>query len=520
MLAPFDNTPVTGKPSPPRRGYFFLPVRNCAFAGLICLLPGVGHAAVDAAPSAAQRAQLEFLLQAEQEGLEPSDYAATALARLADRPGEAAYQAFPQRLAAAFARYSRDLSAGRLDPALDPGWHLPRQPRDAHIPFAEPVSAAAIRDYQESLLPPHPQYRHLRSLLQRLLDIRTQGGWPPLPPGPDLQPGTRDERVIPLRNRLRISGHYRADMQADPLYFDAGLADAVRRFQAEHALWIDGVVGDRTLEALNVPVAQRIDQLKVTLERWRWLPRKLGNRHIEVNIAAGRLEVIEAGQPRLAMRAIVGRPYRQTPSLQGLIDRITINPAWTIPHRIAVEDLLPQQQRDPSFLDRNRIRVFSTRDGLAVDSRSIDWAQLAPERFVYTLRQDAGPDNSLGRLKFSFDNPYDIYLHGTPNPVLFRLPGRTFSSGCVRLEDPLQLAEYLLGAGRQLQQRDVQALIDAGTTRSITLQLPVPVYLLYMNVWADADGNAHFGSDPYARDQPLLAAWQRPRPLPAADTRD
>ncbi|MEZ5542887.1 MAG: L,D-transpeptidase family protein [Pseudomonadota bacterium] len=251
------------------------------------------------------------------------------------------------------------------------------------------------------------------------------------------------------------------------------------------------------------------------MERWRWLPRQPETAHVRVNIAAGRLEVVESDTPRLAMRAIVGRTYRQTPSLAGRIDLVTINPAWTVPHTIAVEDLLPQQRQDPTFLQRNRIRIYSARDGREVDWRNIDWASLQPEHFGYTLRQDAGPDNSLGSLKFSFDNPYDIYLHGTPTPVLFRLPERTFSSGCVRIEHPDLLAEYLLLPEQHMDRAAIQAAIDRGQTRAIALEHALPVYLIYMNVWTDAAGSAHFEGDPYGRDRRLLAAWQRARMHPS-----
>ncbi len=462
--------------------------------------------------TAVQHAQLDLLRGAENEGLEPADYAADELEQLTGRPGERAYREFSERLNAAFARYSRDLSQGRLDPSLDPGWRLTRQPRDttsAPPAFDTPVDVAA---FNASLRPPHPQYRLLCDTLRRLLDIRAHGGWPPVPDGGELHAGARDARVIALRDRLRISGHYTAEMQADPLYFDAGLDAAVRRFQAEHGLWIDGAVGTHTLDALNVPLEQRIAQLKITLERWRWLPRSLGERYVWVNTVAAELQAIEHDKPRLSMRTIVGRAYRQTPSLQGYIDRVTLNPAWSIPHTIAVEDLLPQQRRDRTFLGRNRIRVFSAEDGREVAIQVIDWSRLTPRNFGYTLRQDAGPDNSLGRLKFSFENPYDIYLHDTPNRILFRLPGRSFSSGCVRVEEPELLAEYLLALQQHPDHRALRAALESGKTRTVMLENTIPIYLVYMNVWVDEEAHVHFGTDPYDRDQRLQSAWHRTIP--------
>jgi murein L,D-transpeptidase YcbB/YkuD len=477
----------------------------------LSLLAGTGAVSASSGLTltAVQHAQLELLRSAESEGLEPSDYAPDELERQAEPSGETSYRQFSRRLSEAFARYSRDLSQGRLDPALDPGWHLSRQPRDTDYPLPAFDTAAQVEAFNESLLHPHPQYRRLRDRLNRLLDLRSRGGWPLIPEGSELLSGARDERVIPLRNRLRISGHYNAEMQADPLYFDAGLDAAVRRFQAEHELWIDGVVESGTLAALNLPVEKRIDQVKITLERWRWLPRNPGDRYILVNIVAAELQVIEDDKSLLSMRTIVGRSYRQTPSLQGSLDLITFNPTWTVPHTIAVEDLLPQQQQDRTFLTRNRVRVFSTQDGREVDIQKVDWANLAPRNFGYTLRQDAGPNNSLGRLRFSFRNSYDIYLHDSPNNILFRLPGRTFSSGCVRVEEPVLLAEYLLEPDRHTSPQAIRAALDAGTTHNVALEDTIPVYLVYLNVWADDDGDVHFGDDPYRRDQHLQSAWYR-----------
>jgi len=503
------------KSSPLRRGYFF---QSTLFsvASLLCLSLIVASRAVAAGGippvNAVHRAQLDLLHGAEKEGLEPADYAADELERLTSRPGELANREFSRRLAEAFEHYSRDLSQGRLDPALDPGWHLSRQPQYINDPLPVFDTAAEVEAFNTALPPPHPHHRRLRDTLQQLLDIRTAGGWPLIPDGSELHNGIRDGRVIVLRNRLRISGHYTAEMQADPLYFDAGLDAAVRRFQTEHELWIDGVVGARTRDALNVPVEKRIEQLKITLERWRWLPRNLGERYVWVNIVAAELQLIEHHDPLLSMRAIVGRAYRQTPSLQGHIDLLTFNPAWSIPHSIAVEDLLPQQKADRTFLGRNRIRVFSVQDGREVDMQAIDWSRLTPRNFAYTLRQDAGPDNSLGRLKFSFENPYDIYLHDTPNKLLFRLPGRTFSSGCVRIEEPELLAAYLLALEQPPDRQAIRAVLDAGKTHSVALEDTLAVYLVYLNVWVDEEGGVHFGNDPYGRDQPLQSAWYRPVP--------
>lgn len=481
-------------------------VERCRQAAVACLLITCSTVTtISTAASAltdAQQDQLHQLLAAEQEGLEPADYGAIALARLAGDPDDPQHAGLADRLARTFAQYLYDLAYGRLEPALDPGWHIQRP---------EPTAVAALDPAadRETAVPPYQQYRNLRAGLQQLLEIRDSGGWPEIPAGPDLQPGSRDARVVPLRNRLRISGHYTADMQADPWYYDVTMAAAVRRAQDEFGLWSDGIVGDDTRAALNLPVERRIDQVKVAMERWRWMPRAPDTRYALVNIAAAHLEVIEHDRPVLSMQAIVGRDYRQTPSLQGELDTVTLNPAWSVPHRIATEDLLPQQQRDATFLARNHIKVIDPGTGRVIPLTSIERKQLAPQHFRYRLRQSPGPDNSLGSIRFAFDNTHDIYLHGTPNPVLFKLLSRTFSSGCIRLADPVGLAGYMLATEHDMDRAHINAAIETGTTRHLRLARGLPLYLVYMNAWADADGNIHYGNDPYGRDRPLQAAWHR-----------
>jgi murein L,D-transpeptidase YcbB/YkuD len=281
----------------------------------------------------------------------------------------------------------------------------------------------------------------------------------------------------------------------------------VRRFQTEQGFRADGIVDTRTLNALNIDVETRIRQLKLVMERWRWLPDDPGRRRIRINIASADLNLFEGDAAVLSMRVIVGRSYRQTPSLSGTIDRLTINPTWTVPRTIAVEDLLPQQQRIPSFLASKHIRVFSLKDNREVDAGDIDWQALTPRTFNYQLRQDAGRHNSLGRLKFSFDNPYDIYLHDTPSRILFRLPGRAFSAGCVRLEDPRALAHYLLGLDDLMSPDELERAIDSGRTRTVELTTGVPVYLVYLTAWVDAEGGVHFRDDVYSRDAIIGEAW-------------
>jgi murein L,D-transpeptidase YcbB/YkuD len=380
------------------------------------------------------------------------------------------------------------LSPARLDPRVaDADWHIPLPDRDD----------AGV----------HAQVERLQNGLAAYLQMQAAGGWPEVPEGPALAAGTRDPRVELLRNRLRASGDYAATMGADPWFFDAGLDAAVRRFQQRHGLAADGAVGERTLEALNVPLDSRIGQLRATLARWQWLPADPGPRYLWVNPASGTLSLVEAGKPVLTMRIIAGHPERPTPSFVSDIRQLVFNPTWYVPRSIAVEDVLPRQQADATFITRQRMRAWAGAPGTGspVDPEDIDWEALGPDRFPYRLTQDPGAGNSLGRIKFVMDNPYDIYLHDTSSRGLFSLETRLFSSGCIRVEDPLSLADRLLAGDAAWSPDATRAAIDSGRTQSRNLPATIPVYVVYLTAWVSDDGTMNFRRDIYGRDARLLA---------------
>ncbi len=373
--------------------------------------------------------------------------------------------------------------------AADPDWHIPAPPADAPAPS-------------------HPDYALLAATLQRYRAVASAGGWPQLASGSPLALGARDPRVVALRARLQASGDYDSEMGADPWFFDTGIDRALRRVQRRHLLPENGVLDEPTLEAINIPVADLIGRIEVAMERWRWLPRDLGPRVVWVNIPRAQLDVVENGRSRLTMRVVVGHKDRPTPSLAGSLDRVVFNPTWSVPATIAVEDLLPQQQADPGFLQRHGIRVFSDAGGSTreVPASQVNWSRLGRGRFPYRFVQDAGPGNSLGRIKLAFENPYDIYLHDTPAKGLFDLATRTLSSGCVRLENAPALATLLLANDQAWRDEDTAENIHRRKTRALKLQHTTPLYLVYITVWANEAGELRFGRDLYQRDVPVLAA--------------
>jgi murein L,D-transpeptidase YcbB/YkuD len=356
----------------------------------------------------------------------------------------------------------------------------------------------------------HPGYQSFEPAIRAYAAIARGGGWPTVPAGPQLSEGARDPQVVLIRERLTISGDYAGEIGPDPYVFEPALDRAVRRFQQRHGLPVIGVVGPLTREAMNVSAAFRLQQLRMAAKSWRALPDALGERFVWVNLPAASLDAVESGKTALSMRTVIGKKSRQTPTLQSTIRQLELNPHWSVPRRIAVRDLLPRQQRDPGYFEAKAIRVFAGGQAgapeLAIDD--VPWHELGRgRRFPYKLRQDPGPENSLGRVKIAFDNDEAIYLHDTPARSDFERTVRTLSSGCVRLEDALGLTRWLL----QHNSRTDQSYV-AGTHihqhGMLRLNEPVPLYVVYLSGWVGADGLVHFRPDVYDRVEPTAPSVQ------------
>ena len=444
------------------------------------------------------------------EGLDPRDYHLPVLSELSRR-----FHANPTpRLAAeldlllsdAFMSLAAHYLNGRIPPArVDDDWHIPREEGDPVRMLNQALASGRIRDSLQALLPADPAYAALRSAWQDLQLLAAVGGWPRLSFKPPLRPGASGPEVTALRQRLAASGDLPAS-EGRGETFDVGLEAAVRRFQLRHGLLVDAIVGRQTLAALNVPAAERARQLAVNLERWRWLPRSFGERHLRVNLPAFHLELMENGESVLAMRVIVGRQVRPTPAFVGRVTYLVLNPYWEVPHHLAVADLLPKIQADPGYLARNGIKVFTAPGGTRLNSAAIAWQQLGAGNFPYHLRQDPGPKNPLGRIKLMFPNRYTVYLHDTPTPQLFEREQRSFSSGCIRIEKPIALAQLLLRGTPLAAHATLEAALQDAVNEVVPLPTPIPVYLLYFTAWVEADGTLNFRPDLYRRDRRLAAA--------------
>lgn len=455
---------------------------------------------------AAKEAAIRIAL-AGMQGLDPDDYLSGLYAGEGPPASLNETAAAEVDLTETLLRYAADLHDGRFRPAsVDRKWHI-RKPRlDVTAWLSEAAQAGDIGARLDALAPTHPVYRDLRRALEEHLSIAAAGGWPAFPQnGPrKLEPGERHEQVSLLRRRLAVTDGAAAEA-LDPDNYDSDLVEAVKRFQRRHGLNDDGVVGWRTRAALAVPVERRVLQLRAALERWRWMPADLGASYVLVNVPAFRLWFYEDGEPTLTMRTIVGKYKRQTPTFAASISYFVLRPKWYVPRRIAVQDLLPKAQNDPEYYQKGGYTVFDRETGERVDPATVDWTAYGDGgEFPFRLVQGAGDSNALGDIKFMFENPYGVYLHDTSSPRLFLKDHRTFSSGCIRVEKPLELAAGILSEDQPTAPETVSEMISrAPKNRHLTLRREVPLYVVYVTAWADAE-QAYFYEDPYRRDQALL----------------
>ena len=413
----------------------------------------------------------------------------------------------------AFLIYSAHLLEGRTNPTTRCAeWNAVCEEADLAVALQEALSSESLEATITDLLPKEPAYFSLCQKRSQYTDIMNQGGWPVVPDGPSLANGDRGERVPLIRKHLLITGDLPEDVAVDTLLFDESLEDAVKRFQKRHGMTADGKIGTQTLAAMNVPVDERIRQIEVNMERWRWCQRDFGERHILINIANFELDVYERDTRLITMRAIVGKPFRMTPVFSGKMTYLVINPSWNVPKTIAVEDILPEVIKDIGYLAQNNYRVLRgwSNSETEINPTTVDWTALNEDYFPYRFRQDPGPTNALGRIKFMFPNEYDVYIHDTPARHLFSNDSRDFSSGCIRIQKPIVLCEYVLDDSAKWSKKEILKAIDEEEERTVGLPRSIPVHLLYWTAWVTDDGLLHFRNDIYERDNDIYLALIQP----------
>jgi len=441
------------------------------------------------------------------DGLDPNDYHLSLLEQLrveASAPAatDLVRAQFDLLQTDALLRLGYHLLLGKVDPeSFDAQWNYVRTL--AHLDAGKEIEAALasadIYARVEALKPKHPFYLALKNELRRYREAAATTAPALLPDGPTLKVGMRDARVPVLRMRLAASGEQLTASPASVELFDAELEAAVRRFQERMGLAADGAVGAGTRSELNVSIEQRILTLRVNLDRGRLLLHDLPARFVVVNIASYLIYAVSGDTVIWKSRAQVGTAYQRTPIFRSHISYLVFNPTWTVPPGIIERDILPAARRDPQSITRRGLHVLD-RGGRRIDPATIDWSQYRSGHIPYTLRQEPGPDNSMGRVKFMFPNSYSVYLHDTPAKQRFAAPERPFSSGCVRVENPLELAQLLLADPNRWNDKTIGDTIASLRTQNVTLKERTPVLLTYWTAFVDEQGRANFRRDIYGQD--------------------
>jgi murein L,D-transpeptidase YcbB/YkuD len=483
----------------------------------------------------------EQIRRAAEDGLNPADYDVGPADTLEAARGRGLFKkgGDPEplmdadiRLSYAFLKFAAHLERGRVRPGqVDEHWFGSLRDEDLVQALGVSLESGKIGESLDRLRSQHPQYAALKKVLARYREVAASGGWSTLPAGLTLKPGRSHPQVAVLRARLVATG----DLPAAPVtaaapargapaataspaspaapIFDAATQDALKRFERRHGMVADGRLDPEVLAALNVPVEDRIRQIELNLERWRWLPDALGDRYVLVNIPTFHLTAVDHGQVGLQMRVVAGKPDSPTPIFSDEMTTVVFSPYWNVPPDIARNETMPAAMRDPGYLGRNNLEVV--RAGRVLDPGGVDWSRPGNVQF----RQRPGAHNALGGVKFMFPNQFDVYLHDTPADALFARVERDYSHGCVRLEKPFEMAQWVLRDRPEWSPEKIQAAMSSGREQHIALKHHIPVYIVYATVWVDDDGTAEFRDDIYghdARQERVLPASPIPRSIQVA----
>jgi len=466
-------------------------------------------------------AVLSVLRQADQEGLEPSAYRIAQIEARRGATDPVGRAELDLLLSEAVMRYGVHVRTGARRPRVSIPELPPMVVDPDPVPIALEIAAAppaSVAATMAKLPPQSEQYREMRALLAEYRAIAARGGWPVVGEGPKLTPGTVDPAVRRVREHLIATGDLPADGHAAAArrdVYDDALAVVVKSYQRRHGLDADGAIGPRTRAAMSVTASERAMQIAANLERMRWLPEDLGDRHVWINIPDYSLRLEDRGTTMLEMPVIVGRTKWQTPVFSSEIRQLVFNPPWNVPPRIAAEELFPRAAADDGYFAaqgitvRGGTRVASAGSGIS-DGGMV---KTTPRR----LRQAPGPKNPLGRVKFNMPNPFGVYLHDTPNKDKFRLSSRSLSHGCVRVASAPTLAAALLGDMPEWDEARRKKALSDWSTRSVELRSPIPVHLVYATAWRAGDGSVQFREDVYDSDAQLVRDIAKPRAVrPAA----
>ena len=456
---------------------------------------------------------LDTLKKAGEEGLDPDDYGVPQMDLLWHSLEPSSLARLDTLITFNLIKYIHDVSRGQIKLRyIEP--ILFAEAGDVDLdPLAmvnKVLSVTDLSSYLASLPPDHRHYRDLKKALNVYRDLYQQGGWEKIPAGKTIRPGDSDHRMPALLKRLAITGDVQLPVEDNTMVYGEDLIPCVKQFQIRHGLSPDGVVGPATLGALNIPVHSAVRKIMINMDRWRWQEHFLGDKYILVNIAGFNLSGFESGQLKIHFPVIVGKLQHQTPVFSDRVMYIDFNPYWNITPSIARNEELPGLRKDPLHLVKRHIRLFSSwkSDAVELDSTTMDWHNITRAQMAgFKLRQDPGPWNALGTVKFIFPNKYDVYMHDTPTQNLFSRSTRNFSHGCIRVSDPPGLALFILSgnnSGWTLEK--IKAILDSGKRTVIRPEESVPVHITYQTAWVDKDGLICFSRDIYDRDRKLARA--------------
>jgi murein L,D-transpeptidase YcbB/YkuD len=362
-------------------------------------------------------------------------------------------------------------------------WNLPRK-RVSYEEFLDNILVTAPEQIKDLKRPVNRQYGLLRRFLQNYSELEEKGKWFEIRSiNKSLRPGDSSDVIIQIKQRLRDLGDLKVN-DGGRIY-DSELLKAIKGFQQRHGLNDDGIIGKTTIAEMNVPYKQRIRQLMVNMERSRWVPVSLNSDFLVVNIPEFKLHVNSGDKLLWSCNIVVGKPIHKTAIFSGELKYIVFSPYWNVPKSIVINEVLKDMRRDRNYLEKHHMEVTGYRDGI-------------PE-----IRQKPGPDNSLGLVKFLFPNSYNMYLHDTPAKSLFNESSRAFSHGCMRIQEPFKLAQFLLKNDPAWDDDKINAAMNAGEERTVTLSQRVPVFIVYFTAFVDRDGKINFRKDIYERDDRL-----------------
>ncbi|KYG62756.1 hypothetical protein AZI87_15865 [Bdellovibrio bacteriovorus] len=476
-------------------------------------------------PNAMVNTLKNILLSADRHGLNPADYW--------DAQIEKGYQAtmknpgvqwitFELLASEALVRYVTHLSTGRFDPELidtDIKFKKKEFTEFQELNAAISYGPASLAANLENFAPTHPRYKDLLSILSTLKTQKNSGGWATInSPGFALKLGVTDPVISQLRARLNQLGYSISNNGGNT--FDSEFDTVLRKFQAANGLTSDGIIGTRSevLRALNFTPSQRIAQVEANMEKLRWLPKNLETRHIFVNLATAEFRLFDETGRVFYFNTVNGQAFRRTPSMRDQITFVNLNPYWTVPRSIAIRDKLPLLKQDRNYLQKHNMILIEEATDEEVDPSTIDWKNMTARNFVYYIRQLPGPENALGVVKFPLQNPWAIYMHDTNEKNLFAESKRHRSSGCVRLEQPLELAAYLLQDQPGWSLYDIQNYVPLNDNyipgeidKKVTLKKPMPVYFMYLTVEKGEDGSMRFIDDVYGQDTRVSKAISNKR---------